>query len=353
LNITYREFGKIGDQDILEFCLENANGLKLKALNYGAIVTAIEMKNREGKKENISLGFDNLDDYLNFSPYFGAHVGRVAGRLATGKFKIDDNTYEVVRNEGDNHLHGGFDNFSKVIWKVETKIQDNCPSLIFRYTSSSGENGYPGTLKATTTYTLTNEDEWVIDYYAETDEPTLYNPTNHIYFNLTGSVKETVLDHLLFINSNAYVPISDKALPIGTILPSAGSVFDLTKPTPIRKGVESDDEQIAVANQGYDHAFLLSHKEGLPDAILSEERSGRTVYMYTDADSVVVYSGNKLKGNFFIGDYPTVKYSGVTLETQALPDAIHHRGFGNIILRPEKPFSSKTTFRFRVLSKQY
>ena len=192
MNITKKMFGQLGNNQVAEFSLENDNGMILRALNYGAIVTAIEMKDKEGKMDNISLGFKNFEDYLQYSPYFGAHVGRVAGRLADGEFVIDGETYTVDRNEGNNQLHGGSINFSKIIWDVETVIQDQSVSLIFHYTSPKGENGYPGTLKATTTYTLTNKDEWVIDYYAETDEPTLYNPTNHIYFNLTGSVQNTI-----------------------------------------------------------------------------------------------------------------------------------------------------------------
>ncbi len=350
MNSTKKVFGQLGNDQVLEFSLENDNGMILRALNYGAIVTAIEMKDKEGKMENISLGFKNFEDYLQYSPYFGAHVGRVAGRLADGEFVIDGETYTVDRNEGNNQLHGGSINFSKIIWDVETVIQDQSVSLVFHYTSPKGENGYPGTLKATTTYTLTNKDEWVIDYYAETDEPTLYNPTNHIYFNLTGSVQNTILDHQLFVNSKSYVPITEKSLPIGTILPSTGTVFDLTVPTPIRQAVDSDDKQIALA-QGYDHPFVLLHKEREPDAMLSDEKSGRAVILYTDADSVVVYSGNKLKGNYLIDGHPVVKYSGITLETQALPDAIHHEGFGDIVLRPDEAFSSRTVYQFKVIGR--
>ncbi|PKG23748.1 aldose epimerase family protein [Niallia nealsonii] len=348
VQITHTVFGQLGNKEVWEYVLENDNGMIIRALNYGAIVTSIEMKDAEGKAENISLGFRNLEDYLNYSPYFGAHVGRVAGRIADVQFEIDGETFYLDKNEGNNQLHGGKDNFSKKIWDVETSVGKSSASLIFRSISPDGENGYPGTLKATTTYTLTNNNEWVIDYYAETDKPTLYNPTNHVYFNLTGSVRNTILDHHLFINSNAYIPLQEDSLPIGGILPSAGTIFDLTTPTPIRRAVEDDDEQIQLT-KGYDHPFLLSHTENMPDAILSDEKSGRTVYMYTDADSVVVYSGNKLKGNFDIDGYPVKKYSGVTLETQALPGASHFEDFGDIVLRPEKPFSSQTMYRFKVM----
>ncbi|MFE4430337.1 aldose epimerase family protein [Peribacillus butanolivorans] len=348
MKVTNSIFGHLENEEVVEYALENDNGMTLRALNYGAIVTSIEMKDSEGNAENISLGFRTLEDYLKHSPYFGAHVGRVAGRIADGQFEIDGKTFVVDKNEGNNQLHGGKINFSKKIWDVETSINENSVSLVFRYISPDEENGYPGTLQAITTYTLTNNDEWVIDYYAVTDKPTLYNPTNHIYFNLSGSVRDTILNHHLFVNSESYVPLREGGIPVGKIIPSAGTVFDLTTPTPIHRAVESNDEQIKFAKQGYDHPFVLSHKGNEPDAILSDEKSGRAVYMYTDADSVVVYSGNKLKGNFDIGGYPTGKYSGITLETQALPDAINYEDFGDIVLRPEKPFSSRTTYKFKV-----
>lgn len=348
MNITKTIFGRLENEEVVEYALENDNGLTLRALNYGAIVTSIEMKDSKGDIENISLGFRTLEDYLKYSPYFGAHIGRVAGRIADGRFEIDGKPFVIDKNEGNNHLHGGKINFSKKIWDTETSINENSISLVFRYTSPDGENGYPGTLHAVTAYTLTNDDEWIIDYHAETDKPTLYNPTNHIYFNLSGSVKETILDHHLFVNSESYVPLREDGIPNGNIVPSAGTVFDVTTPAPIRRAAESDDEQIAFVKQGYDHPFVLSHKGNEPDAILSHKKSGRAVYMYTDADSVVIYSGNKLKGNFEIGGYPAGKYSGITLETQALPDAIHHENFGSIVLRPEKPFSSRTAYQFRI-----
>lgn len=348
MKVTKTIFGRLENEEVVEYALENDNGMTLRALNYGAIVTSFEMKDSKGHVDNVSLGFRTFEEYLNHSPYFGAHVGRVAGRIADAQFEIDGKTFAVDKNEGNNQLHGGKNNFSNVIWDVQTSVKENSASLIFRHISPDGENGYPGTLHATTTYTLTNQDEWVIDYHAETDKPTLYNPTNHIYFNLSGSVKETVLDHHLFVNSESYVPLKEASLPIGKIVPSAGTVFDLTTAKPIRLAVESDDEQIQIVKQGYDHPFVLSHKENEPDAILSDEKSGRAVYMYTDADSVVVYSGNKLKGNFEIDGYPAQRYSGVTLETQALPDAIHYEDFGDTVLRPEKPFSSKTTYAFKV-----
>ena len=348
MKITNTVFGHLAGKEVVEYVIENDNGMIIKALNYGAIVTSVEMKDTEGKTENISLGFRTLEEYVAYSPYFGAHIGRVAGRIAEGHFEIDGETFHVDKNAGNNQLHGGKDNFSKKIWDVEMCTLENKASLIFRSVSPDGENGYPGTLKATTTYTLTNQDEWIIDYYAETDKPTLYNPTNHIYFNLTGSVQNTILDHQLFINSHTYAPIGKDSLPTGEILPSAGTVFDLTTAAPIRRAAESGAEQIKQAKQGYDHPFLLSHVKDKPDAILSDEKSGRSVHLYTEAEAVVVYSGNKLKGNFEIDGHPVQKYGGVALEAQALPDAIHYQNFGETVLRPEIPFNSQTIYKFIV-----
>ncbi|WP_240422324.1 aldose epimerase family protein [Listeria costaricensis] len=349
MKIEQQTFGTFEGQEVIQYHLTNQSGMTLSALNYGAVVTAIRVPDREGHFKNVALGFDKFADYPAFSPYFGAAVGRVAGRIDGASFKLNGKKYTLSANEGMNQLHGGKDNFSKKIWQVETAQQADQASLIFTYVSPAGENGYPGNLHACIRYTLNEQNEWRITYSADTDAPTLYNPTNHIYFNLTGSQERSVAGHELQLDSSRYAVLRRDSIPTGELRSVGGTVFDFREARVIADGLVSDDPQIRLMG-GYDHPFVLDHSSRVV-AVLYEPLSGRKVEMETSEPAVVIYSGNKLDGSFSIDGIPAEAYGGITLETQHLPDAVHHEAFESIELRPGRPFSSTTVFRFTTAEK--
>ncbi|MBC2074533.1 aldose epimerase family protein [Listeria marthii] len=350
IEVIKEYFGKFEGETVWQWTLVNDHGMRMSVLNYGAIVTSLETKDKFGDLANISLGFTNLDDYLAHSPYFGATLGPVAGRISKGQFSLDGKQFQLTQNEGANHRHGGKLNFSKKLWDVSVEKELDQIVMTFEYRWADGENGYPGNIDAKMTYTLNNKNEWLIDYEAKADQPTIYNPSNHIYFNLSGEAGSTVLQQQLWVNSDAFLPIDEASLPIGEIRSVEGTIFDLRAGREVDEVTQSDDQQVRLVGAGLDHAFLLKHENGRPDAVLFDPKSGRRLEMETACDSVLVYTANSLDGSFEIEGRAVPKYAGLTMETQGLVDAINHDGFSDIVLRPEKPFTSRTAFRFTVES---
>ncbi|EHL5792692.1 galactose mutarotase [Listeria monocytogenes] len=346
IEVIKKKFGEFEGETVWQWTMVNDHGMRMSVLNYGAIVTSLETKDKFGDLANISLGFTSLDDYLAHSPYFGATLGPVAGRISNGRFKLDGKEFQLTQNEGNNHRHGGKLNFSKKIWNVTVEKELDQMVMTFDYCWADGENGYPGNINARMTYTLNNKNEWLIDYEAKCDQPTIYNPSNHIYFNLSGETGATVLQHQLWINSDRFLPIDEESLPIGEKRSVENTIFDLRAGREVAEITQSQDQQIKLVGAGLDHAFILKHENGRPDAVLFDPKSGRRLEMETEADSVLVYTANSLTSTFEIDGWPVPKYAGITMETQGLVDAINQDGFGDIILRPEKPFTSRTAFRF-------
>ncbi|OET16550.1 galactose mutarotase [Listeria monocytogenes] len=341
-----KKFGEFEGETVWQWTMVNDHGMRMSVLNYGAIVTSLETKDKFGDLANISLGFTSLDDYLAHSPYFGATLGPVAGRISNGRFKLDGKEFQLTQNEGNNHRHGGKLNFSKKIWNVTVEKELDQMVMTFDYCWADGENGYPGNINARMTYTLNNKNEWLIDYEAKSDKPTIYNPSNHIYFNLSGETGSTVLQHQLWINSDKFLPIDEESIPIGEKRSVENTIFDLRAGREVAEITQSQDQQIRLVGAGLDHAFILKHENGRPDAVLFDPKSGRRLEMETEADSVLVYTANSLTSTFEIDGRAVPKYAGITMETQGLVDAINQDGFGDIVLRPEKPFTSRTAFRF-------
>ncbi|PZG36962.1 galactose-1-epimerase [Listeria ivanovii] len=348
IEVQKQYFGELKGETVWQWTLINDQGMKMSVLNYGAIVTSIETADKLGEFANVSLGFSNLDDYLAYSPYFGAVVGPVAGRITKGQFHLDGEEFQLSQNNGNNSLHGGKTNFSKRIWDVGVEEEPNQVVMTFRYQWPDGENGYPGKIDTKMSYTLNNKNEWLIDYEAETEKPTIYNPSHHIYFNLTGENGSTVLEHQLKVNSEQFLPVDAETLPIGEIWSVKDSVFNLQTGNEIAEITSSADEQIKIVGTGLDHAFILKHENKKPDVVLFDPKSGRCVEMETTSDAVVVYTANSLASKFEIDGMPVPKYAGITMETQGLVDAINQQGFGDIVLRPGERFKSRTTFRFTV-----
>ena len=262
--------------------LKNTNGMEVQAISYGGIITSLKAPDRTGTLGDVVLGFDQSNHYFAepTPPFFGAIVGRYGNRIAKGQFVLDGKTYPLVKNNGPNHLHGGTKGFDKVLWAVTTKETPAGSSVTFSRTSPDGEEGYPGNLAARVTYTLTENNELIVDYHATTDKPTIVNLTQHSYFNLAGEESGAILGHELTIDADRYTPVDATLIPTGTLAPVQGTPFDFRKPAAIGARIDNKDDQLAKGN-GYDHNFVLNKSgQGLQHAArVVEPKSGRKFFL--------------------------------------------------------------------------
>lgn len=340
-----KKVSELSGKSIYEYTLTNSQGVSLTALNLGGIVTSIRTPDKQGNLANIVLHMDSVEDYLAYRPFYGAIVGRVAGRIAHGQFALEGTDHQLQINDGEHHLHGGTPAFETYIWDTEVEESERAAHLIFSGFSPAGENGYPGNVTVTVTYTLTEANEWKITYEADTDAETLFNPTNHVFFNLTGDHEQTIRQHELQINSDLVAEITKDGIPTGKLLPVKDTDFNLREATELSNGIDSQ-EPLLKEHSGFDHPYFLSHRGSLPDAVLCDPESGRKVIVTTDCDALVVFTHNGVSGNYKADGKWVKPYAGVALETQALPDAIHHEQFGNSVLYPGEPFRSETIYQF-------
>ena len=337
-------FGKTADGKAVEaYTLVNKNGLKARIITYGAMLTEMHVPDNNGKFGDIVLGHDKLDDYLDGHSYFGVTTGRVANRIAGGKFTLDGSEYTLATNNDPNHLHGGTEGIDKKVWSARVSRSKAGPAVAFSYTSPNGEEGYPGNLKMKVTYTLTNNDELRIDYVATTDKATPVNLTNHAYWNLAG--KGTILDHILQINANHYTPVDATGIPTGEIL-KVDDVMSFIKPTAIGARID----KLAGEPGGYDHNYCLNKKEfgGLSLAARVEEStSGRVLEIFTTEPGIQFYTGNFLDGTEVgKGGWKYEFRNALCLETQHFPDSINHPQFPNTVLRPKQKYTQTTIHKF-------
>jgi aldose 1-epimerase len=343
--ITEEDWGATRDgTSVKRFTLTNQNGMTARLTSYGAILTELQVPDRQGQLTNVVLGFDNLERYLQGHPAFGTTVGRVANRIAHARFTLDGQEYQLAANHGAHHLHGGIKGFDKVVW--ETKVlpaKHNSASVQFTHLSPDGEEGYPGNLSVVVLYTLTDDNELRIDYHATTDQPTILNLTNHSYFNLAGH--GDVLDHELLIEADRYTVADRDLIPTGEIAPVKGTPLDFTQPT--RIGARIDE--LKPQPNGYDHNYVLN-SGGSSLALAaraSEPNSGRVLEVFTTEPGVQLYTGNWLDGRIEgIGGVTYVRHGGFCLETQHFPDSINHPEFPSTVLRPGQTFQSTTAFKF-------
>ncbi|MED1203376.1 aldose epimerase family protein [Heyndrickxia acidicola] len=347
MKVEQREFGKVENNSITAYTITNEKGLSVTCLDYGCIITEILAPDRSGKAENVVLGFDSMEDYLEWSPYFGAVVGRVAGRIKGGSFELDGKEYTLDQNENGNHLHGGEKGFSHVLWKAEPFTKEQSAGVRFSFLSPDGDEGYPGNLAVQVIYELTAENELIISYEGESDQKTILNLTNHSYFNLSGEIRRDCKNHVLTLNSDRFLELDGQLLPTGRSLEVEGTPFDFRKGREIIDGVGSEHPQNLLAGHGYDHPFLFEQGESGNAALLDRE-SGRVLVVETDQPCVVVYTSNQLSGPFTIRGAETRPYLGVCLETQGLPDAIHHPEFPSIILEKNSKYRTITKYTFGV-----
>jgi aldose 1-epimerase len=330
--------------------LKNSRGVEIQAINYGAIITSLKVPDRTGKLGDVVLGFDQPAGYWADPPppYFGAIVGRYGNRIAKAQFGIDGRTFKLAANNGPNNLHGGNRGFDKVLWQMATKNAAAGSSIVFTRTSPDGEEGFPGNLAVTVTYTLTEKNELIVDYRATTDKATPVNLTQHSYFNLAGEGSGDILGHELTVNADRYTPVDDTLIPTGELAPVQGTPFDFRQPTAIGARINADNAQLKFG-QGYDHNYVLNRKgTGLEFAArLTDPKSGRTMEIATTEPGIQFYSGNfldgKIKGK---GGHVYAHRTGLCLETQHYPDSPNQKAFPSTILQPGKVYTSKTVMTF-------
>ncbi|WHY86023.1 aldose epimerase family protein [Neobacillus novalis] len=340
-------FGTLENKQIHSFTITNDNGVELSCINYGCIITKIIVPDRMGNYENIVLGYDTLEEYIKDTCFLGAVVGRVAGRIKGGSFSLDGKTYSLFKNENKNHLHGGMKGFNQVVWKASVFEGREEAGIQFFYLSPDGEEGYPGNVKINVTYALNNQNELIVRYAGESDQKTLLNVTNHSYFNLSGNLKRDVLDHTLRLKSNSFLEINSELLSTGKILEVDDTPFDFRNGRKIRSGATSQHSQNILAGNGYDHPFLLyTHND--QEILLKDQESGRTLTVETEEPGVVVYSGNNLPSAGQTRGVLLRKHLGICLETQGLPDAIHHPHLPSWVLEKGKAYASCSRYRFGV-----
>ena len=331
-------------EEVRIFSITNDQAMEVRIINYGGIITSINVPDRVGKLDDVVLGHDSLEGYLHRSRYFGALIGRYANRIARGRFTLNGVEYQLAINNGKNHLHGGVRGFDKVLWRA-WEIDDG---VQLNYLSQDGEEDYPGNVNATVTYRLNDANELRLDYYADTDRDTIINLTNHSYFNLGSS--GTVLNHELQIEADAFTPIDETLIPTGEIRKIKGTAMDFTSPTAIGARIGNVDEQLQIAS-GYDHNFVLRGDLGelRTAARVYEPQTGRGMEVFTTQPGMQFYSGSYLDGTL-VGKSGRAytKNSGCCLEPQHFPDSPNQPHFPSTVLRPDEKYHHTTIYRFSV-----
>ena len=339
--ITERPFGKYKDNEIKEFTITNSNGMEVSVINYGAIVTRIITPDKMGVRGNVVLGFNTMEDYLRYeNHYIGCIVGRYCNRIGSASFSLDGKTYQLAPNNNCNCLHGGLEGFNKKCWDYVT---DGKSSITFRYLSKDGEEGFPGNLSVEVRYSLSENNEFKIEYKATTGSPTPVNLTSHGYFNLSAGKSPTILDHELQIFADRYTVNDNKGIPTGEIAPVKNTALDFSTGKKV-------GEDIKKLNGGYDHNFVLNENQGTAAAILIDPASGRKMEMYTTQPGLQFYSANFTSGDIKNpvdgSDYQS--HAALCLEGQHFPDSPNKPAFPNTILRPGQAYLQTNSFKFSI-----
>ena len=350
---TRAPFGTLSDgQKIEAITLTGEHGVSATVISYGAALQALTLPDRNGKMADVLLAYDNLKDYVDNPQYFGATVGRFANRIAKGKFTLDGKAYQLTINNGPNSLHGGTKGFDKVAWKVTKITKAPAPSVTLQYVSPDRDQGYPGTLTATATYTLKADNELDIDYSATTDKPTIVNISNHAYWNLSGEGSGSVMDDVLTIPADSYLPTDDTAIPTGEFRSVAGTVFDFRQGVPIGKRIRDGREKQLLLGHGYDHNWVISRqpaKQLRQVAKVVDPHSGRVLTLMSAQPGLQFYSGNFLDATS-MGKSEHIYREGdaFVLEPQLFPDTPNHPDFGSGRLNPGQTYHNHIVYRFSV-----
>jgi aldose 1-epimerase len=345
--VTSEKFGSFKGKDVFLYTLTNKKGDIIKLTNYGASIAEVDIPDRNGIRENVAFGYDNLDGYLKGDPYFGKIVGRFANRIAKGKFTLDGKQYTLDINNSPNSLHGGTTGWHSRVWDAQVLNNTDYPAVKFKYFSPDMEEGYPGNVTIEVVYTWTDSDEIIMDYKVTTDKNTVINVTNHAYFNLHGTGTGDILDHIATIQASSFTPVDSTLIPTGEIRPVEGTPFDFRTPHVIGERIAQPYEQL-IFGKGYDHNFVLDNAEEV-DASVYDPSTGRLLEVITDQPGIQLYTGNFLDGTQKGRGGKIYKYrSGFCLETQHYPDSPNQASFPSVLLTPGEPFMSSTTYRFSI-----
>jgi aldose 1-epimerase len=340
-------FGKHEGKEVYLLTLTNDSGNVIRLTNFGARINWIEVPDRNGKKDNITFGYDTFEETLHGDMSFGSVVGRYANRIAGGKFTIDGKEYRTPINNGPNTLHGGPKGWHSVVWDTEVLKDSKEPAVKFTYVSPDMEEGFPGTVKVSVVYTWTNKNEIVMDYTYTTDKKTVVNVTNHAYFNLHGTGNGDILDHELTLRASAFTPVDSVMIPTGEIRPVAGTPFDFTTPHTIGERIGENYEQL-VLGRGYDHNYVLDNKEDV-DVTVYDSISGRVLEVITDQPGMQLYTGNFLDGTKKGHGGIAFKHrAGFCLESGHYPDSPNKPSFPTTLINPGETVKTRTIYRFSV-----
>jgi len=351
VTISKEAFGITSDSIAVDkYTLKNQKGMQVSIITFGGIITSWTAPDKNNQYQDIVLGYNTLEPYETKSVFFGALIGRYGNRIAKGKFSIDGVEYTLATNDGANHLHGGVKGFDKVVWTAAEETTDSTASIVLTYLSKDLEEGYPGNLKTTVTYTLTNNNELLVDYEATTDKKTIVNLTQHSYFNLSGDFSKTILDHELTINADKLVPVDATLIPTGKLTDVTNTPFDFRVAKTIGKDINVKDEQL-VRGEGYDHCWVLNNQnEGVRLVSTAyEKESGRLLEVFSDEPGIQLYTGNFLDGTLPSKQGGVYAHrTGFCLETQHYPDSPNQKDFPSVVLNPGDTYKSKTSFKFSV-----
>jgi len=348
-SITSKPFGTTANGKLVTvFTLKNSKGATATIIDYGGTVTSLTMPDRKGKFGDIVLGFKTLADYEKKSPYFGCLIGRFGNRIAKGSFTLDGKTYQVPINNGLNSLHGGLGGFDKVVWDAVPSLTKQGPTLKLSYISKDGEEGYPGKLSVTATYTLSNQNALRLVYRATTEKKTIINLTHHSYFNLSGQGSGDILGHVVTLRASRFTPVDRDLIPTGILQPVQGTPFDFQKATPIGARINLPDPQLKFAN-GYDQNWVADKSSGKLGLIAKVEdpKSGRVMETLSTEPGFQFYTGNFLDGTL-IGKTgkPYPFRSGFCIEPQHFPDSPNHKNFPSVVLKPGETYKNTIIYRF-------
>lgn len=347
--MNMRVFGKTKDgRQVDLYTLTNQNGMEASIMTYGGIVVSLKTRDRNGRLDDIVLGFNDFDTYLKPPPYFGAIIGRYGNRIGGARFSIGGVEYKLPANDGPNTLHGGVKGFDKVLWKARDVSDAAAQRLELTYLSKDGEEGFPGNLSTTVVYSLTANNELRIDYSATTDKDTVVNLTNHSYFNLAGPAGGDILGHELTLFADRFTPVDKNLIPTGELRPVEGTPLDFRKATPIGARIHQDDEQLKLGG-GYDHNFVLNSGGGALAlaARVYEPTTGRIMEVFTTEPGIQFYTGNFLDGSFTgVGGKIYARRTGFCLETQHFPDSPNKPQFPPTLLKPGVTYQTTTVYKF-------
>lgn len=346
LTVQHEPYGQLEDGSrVDQYLLQNAAGIRVRLINWGATVTTVEVPDKDGNLANVNMAFESLPEYVANPPYFGGTCGRFANRIAKGKFSLDGNEYTLATNNGPNHLHGGLVGFNKKLWLATPNQSDDEASVTFTYVSPDGEEGYPGELSVMVEYALTKDNELKINYSAQTSAPTVLNLTNHCYWNLAGAKSgATVHDHELKLFCSQFIPVDETGIPTGELAPVAGTCMDFTTPQKIGARITEPVN----GNGGYDHCYVVDGDAGTlrPAAKVTDPTTGRVMEIFTTEPGVQLYTANHFDGTADSAGAP--KHGAFCLETQHFPDSPNQPQFPTTVLKPGDTYTQTTVHKFSV-----